>query len=100
MLGNIRILTILNVEHYESDGPKDEYANQRNIGFTAMINRTYGDYSSSANLLLHYDQGSFGLQKAMGFSKMANQRLEYDPYQNAIINFDLLHAWNPGVSRR
>jgi len=89
---------LFNLERYSTDGPKDENANQRNTGFTALLSKQYGKYSSSANLLLHYDEGNFSMQKVLGFSKVAGQLYEYSPYLNAIINFDLLHAWNPDIS--
>jgi len=85
---------LLNIEHNSSEGPKDENANKEFTGITTILNKSYGDYASKAKLLLHYDEGFMGFQKAMSFSTRASDIWEYDPSMNAMTSLDILHAWN------
>ena len=81
---------LLNIEHTASDGPKDENANRMSTGVTTLLNKQYGDYSSRINMLLHYDEGYYGFQKAMSFSTRRYDVWEYDPSMDAMINLDIL----------
>jgi len=85
---------LLNIEHTSSEGPKDENTNKEFTGITTILNKKYGDHASKIDLLLHYDEGFMGFQKAMSFSTKANDIWEYDPSMNAMASLDILHAWN------
>jgi len=89
---------LLNVEHTYSEGPDNENANREFTGFTTILDKKYGEYSSKASLLLHYDEGVIGFQKAMSFSTRANDIWEYDPSMNAFASLDILQAWNENSS--
>ncbi|MFH1853889.1 MAG: TonB-dependent receptor plug domain-containing protein [Candidatus Omnitrophota bacterium] len=85
---------LFNIEHNSSDGPKDENTNKEFTGITTILNKNYGNYASKINLLLHYDEGFIGFQKAMPFSTRKNDIWEYDPSMNAMASLDILHAWS------
>jgi len=85
---------LLNIEHTASNGPKNENANRASTGITTLLNRQYGDYDSRINLLAHFDDGYFGFQKSLSFTTRRYDIWEYDPSMDAMVNLDILHAWN------
>ena len=89
---------LLNIEHSASNGPKDENANRMSTGFTTLLNKKYGDHDSRINMLVHFDDGYFDFQKALAFSTRRYDVWEYDPSMDAMINMDILHAWNERAS--
>ena len=89
---------LLNIEHSSSDGPDEENVNKLCTGLTTILNKQYGDYFSKVNLLVHYDEGFIGFQKAMPFNTRAKDIWEYDPAMNTMVTMDILHAWNERTS--
>ena len=85
---------LLNIEHTASNGPSNRNANRESTGITSLLNKQYGDYGSRVNMLLHFDEGYFGLQKQMSFGTRRYDIWEYDPSMDAMVNLDILHAWN------
>jgi len=89
---------LLNIEHTASDGPKNRNAGQMSTGFTSLLNKQYGDYDSRVNILFHFDEGYFDLQKQLPFGTRAKDIWKYDPSMDAMVNLDILHAWNERTS--
>ena len=89
---------LLNIEHTASNGPSNRNANRESTGITSLLNKQYGDLGSRVNMLLHFDDGFLGFQKQMSFGTRAYDIWEYDPSMDAMINLDILHAWNEGSS--
>ena len=85
---------LLNIEHTASNGPSNRNANRQSTGITSLLNKQYGDYGSRVNMLLHFDEGYLGFQKQMSFGSRAKDIWEYDPMMDAMVNLDILHAWN------
>ena len=85
---------LLNVEHTASNGPSNRNANRMSTGITSFLNKQYGDYDSRVNMLLHFDEGYLGFQKQMSFGTRRYDIWEYDPSMDAMVNLDILHAWN------
>jgi len=85
---------LLNIEHTASNGPSNQNANRMSTGVTGLLNKKYGDYDSRINLLLHFDEGYLGFQKQMSFGTHRYDIWEYDPSMDAMVNLDILHAWN------
>lgn len=89
---------LLNVEHTASNGPSNQNANRASTGLTSLLNKQYGDYGSRINMLFHFDDGYFGFQKQMSFGTRRYDIWEYDPSMDAMVNLDILHAWNERAS--
>lgn len=85
---------LLNIEHTASNGPSNRNANRESTGITSLLNKQYGDYGSRVNMLLHFDEGYLGLQKQLNFGTRRYDVWEYDPAMDAMVNLDILHAWN------
>ena len=85
---------LLNIEHAASNGPSNRNANRQSTGITSLLNKQYGDYGSRINMLLHFDEGYLGFQKQMYFGTRRYDIWEYDPTMDAMVNLDILHAWN------
>ena len=89
---------LINIEHTASNGPNNWNTNRSSTGFTTLLNREYGDYGSRVNMLFHFDEGYFGFQKQMYFGTRRYDIWEYDPSMDAMVNLDILHAWNERTS--
>ncbi len=85
---------LLNIEHTASNGPSNRNANRQSTGITTLLNKQYGDLGSRVNMLLHFDEGYLGLQKQMNFGTRRYDVWEFDPSMDAMVNLDILHAWN------
>jgi outer membrane cobalamin receptor len=85
---------LLNIEHTASNGPNNQNANRMSTGITSLLNKKYGDYDSRIKMLLHFDDGYLGFQKQMSFGTRRYDIWEYDPSMDAMVNLDILHAWN------